>query len=230
MSVLNIIKKRRSIRKYMDVPVEWDKIVQIFEAGRYAPSAGNIQEWKFVIVSDKSVKKKVAEACLKQYWVESAPVIIVICSMVEKSEQFYGDRGRDLYTIQNCATAAENMLLVATDLDLGSCWVGAFDEEMMGDALGIPGRARPMAVLTFGYADEKVPVPPRTVLESLVFLQRYGNRIRNVNMVLWDVSLEIEKKAKQGKDAIEQGAKTLREKIKYHAKKAHEHVKKKMEK
>lgn len=228
MSVLDIIKKRRSIRKYLDVAVEWDKIVQILEAGRYAPSAGNIQEWKFIVISEKDIKKKVAEACLKQYWMETAPAIIVICSMVEKQEQFYGDKGRDLYTIQNCACAAENMMLVATDLGLSSCWVGAFDEEMMCDALNMPTRAKPMVILTIGYPGEEVPVPPRTVLESLVFLQAYGNRIKNVNMVLWDFSLQMEKYAKDGKESVEVGAKNLHERIRHHAERIKEHIKKRI--
>lgn len=229
MSVLNTIKKRRSIRRYLDVAVEWDKVVQILEAGRWAPSAGNLQEWKFVVISDKDTKRKVANACLKQHWVESAPIIIVICSMHEKPVQFYGDRGLNVYMLQNSAAAAENMLLTATDLGLGSCWVGAFDEEMMCDAINIPNRCRPLVVLTLGYADEKVPAPPRTVLESLVFLQRYGNRIRNINVYLWDISLAMEDKAKQGKDAVSRGAKKLHEKVKEHVKKVKERMKKSKE-
>ncbi|PIN86389.1 hypothetical protein COV19_04885 [Candidatus Woesearchaeota archaeon CG10_big_fil_rev_8_21_14_0_10_44_13] len=229
MSVLDIIKKRRSIRRYLDVPVEWDKIVQLLEAGRYAPSSGNIQEWKFVVVSDKTIKRKVAEACLKQYWVEAAPAIIVICSMVEKQEQFYGERGRNVYTYINCAAAAENMLITATELGLGSCLVGAFDESMMCEALNIPTRARPILVLTFGYPGEKVPVPPKMVLEGLVFLQTYACRIRNVNMVLWDVSLEIEKKAREGKEIVERGASKLHERIKHHVKKIKDRFKEDMD-
>lgn len=229
MSVLDIIKKRRSIRKYMDVAVEWDKVVQILEAGRHAPCSGNVQEWKFVVISEPPIKKKVADACLKQYWIEGAPVLIAICSMVEKQEQFYGDRGKDLYTIQNCAAAAENMLLVATELGLASCWVGAFDENMMCEALSIPSRARPLAVLAFGYADEVVPTPPRTVLESLVYLQSYGNRIKNVNVVLWDWSLQMEKYAQGGKEAAQKGAKKLHEKIKQHLGKIRERMQKKTE-
>ncbi|MFO8016537.1 MAG: nitroreductase family protein [Candidatus Woesearchaeota archaeon] len=229
MSLLEVIKERRSIRKYKDVAVEWDKMVQVLEAGRWAPSAGNLQEWKFVVVTEKSVKKKVADACLKQDWIETAPILIVICSNPEKPEQFYGKRGKEMYTFQNCAACAENMILTATEQGLGTCWVGAFDDEMLSDAVGMPGRAKPMMVLTFGYADEKVPAPPRTVLESIVFLQSYGNKVKNVNMVLWDWSLEMEKHAKQGKEAVQSGAKKLHSRLKEHAGKLKESAKKKME-
>jgi len=227
-TVLNIIKKRRSIRKYKDVGVEWDKVVQILEAGRFAPNAGNLQEWRFVVVTEKEIKRSIAEACLKQYWIETAPVIIVICAMTEKPEQFYGERGRKVYTLENCAMAAENMMLVATDLGLGSCVVGAFDEGMMINAVGILPRAKPILVLTVGYADEKVPIPPKTVLETLVFLQKYQNRIKNPNMVLWDWSLQMEKYVKEAKGAAESGASKLHEKIKHHAARLKEHIKKKM--
>jgi nitroreductase len=225
MHVMDAVKKRRSIRKYKDIPVEWDKVVNILFAGQYAPSAGNLQDWKFITVTDPGLKEKITEACLNQVWMLQAPVFIVVCSLPERTHQYYGDRGKK-YVYENCACAGMNMMLEATEQGLGSCWVGAFDETLMRTALGIPDRARPEMVLTLGYADEEVPVPPRTVLESMVFLQKYGNRIKNVNMVLWDWSLMMEDYAKQGKSSVKKNIDKLKhmikDKIEEKAKKAEE--------
>ena len=160
MDVLEAIKKRRSIRKYLDVGVEWEKMIKILEAGQYSPSAGNLQDWKFIVVTEKDVKKKIAEACLNQVWMETAPVHMVVCSNPEKTIQYYGERG-EKYAAEDTACVAMNMLLEATEQGLDSCWIGAFDEQMLRISLGIPDRAKPMMVITLGYADETVPTPPR---------------------------------------------------------------------
>ena len=94
MEVLEAIKSRRSIRKYLDKPVEWELIANILDAGRYAPCAGNLQNWKFVAVTDEGRKKSIAEACLRQLWMEQAPVHIVIFAEVEKFERYYGKQGK----------------------------------------------------------------------------------------------------------------------------------------
>jgi len=212
MDVLEAVKKRRSIRKYAELPVEWDKVVSILEAGRFAPSAGNLQDWKFIVITKKDTKQKIAQACLNQVWMEEAPIHIVICSNPEKTLQYYGKRG-EIYTIQDNACVAMNMMLAATEEGLGTCWVGAFDETMMRLAVGIPDRARPEMIITVGYADEEVPVPPRTVLESLVFLHKYGNRMGDVNAVMWDWSLMMEEYAKGAKAVIQKKMGKLKETI-----------------
>ncbi len=199
--VLDAIKKRRSIRKFLDNPVEWDKIVSILEAGRFAPSSGNLQNWKFLVVTDKDRKKQIAEACLNQVWIATAPVIIAIVSKPEKTLQYYGEAGRK-YTVQNCSCAAYSMLLEAHEEGLGACWVGGFDESMLEIALGLPARAKPEIIIPIGYADEEVPTPPREVLESQVHLNRYNNRIKNFNLVMWDFSLITEDFVKSIKEGI----------------------------
>ena len=208
--MLEIIKKRRSIRKYKDLPVEWDKLVNILTAGQHAPSAGNVQDWKFIVVTDDETRKQIARACVNQVWMETAPMHIVICSIPERTIQYYGKIG-EKYTLEDCACTAMNMMVQATAEGLGSCMVGAFDEMMMRLALNIPERATPVSIVTVGYADEEVPVPPRTVLESMVFLQRYANRYRNFNAILWDYSLQYEEFAKNlKKESRQHGKKFFR--------------------
>ncbi len=202
MDIMDAIKKRRSIRKFLELPVEWDKVISILEAGRYAPTAGNLQAWKFIIINDQGAKDKVAEACLQQLWIAAAPMMIAIVSNPEKHEQHYGKAG-EKYVVQDCAMAAENMMLAAAAQGLASCFVAAFDERMMSSALGIPERGRPEGIVVIGYPDEEVPVPPKTVLESLVFLQKYANRIKDINMVMWDVSLMFEERLKKAKETAQ---------------------------
>lgn len=212
MDVLDAIRKRRSIRKYLPVAVEWDKVVNVLEAGRHAPSAGNLQDWKFVVVTDVDKKRDIATACLNQVWMETAPIHIVICSNPEKPIQQYGDKGEE-YSKEDAACVAMNMMLAATREGLGSCWVGAFEETMLIEAVAIPTRATPRIILTLGYPDEIVPTPPRIPLESLVYLQSYGNRIKNINMVMWDWSLMMEDFVKKSGGKIKAHIEKVKEKI-----------------
>lgn len=171
MDVFEAIRERRSIRKYLDLPVEWDKVGSILEAGRLAPSAGNLQAWKFVVVRDLNKRKLLAEAAGQQYWMEQAPVFIVIVGVFNKHERFFGQRGKELYVIQDCAMAAMHMMLAAHALGLGSCFVSALQEEKVGEIILMRGGARPMGIITIGYAAEKPPMPLRYRLENFCYLE-----------------------------------------------------------
>lgn len=171
MDVFEAIRDRRSIRKYLDLPVEWDKVGSILEAGRLAPSAGNLQAWKFVVVRDLNKRKQLAEAAGQQYWMEQAPVFIVIVGVFNKHERFFGQRGKDLYVIQDCAMAAMHMMLAAHSLGLGTCFVSALQEEKVGEIILIRGGARPMGILTIGYAAEAPKMPLRYRLENFCYFE-----------------------------------------------------------
>lgn len=184
MDVFECIKTRRSVRKFLDAEVTMDQIGEILDAGRFAPCAGNIQNWKFILIKNQQIKNKVGEAAFQQYWVAKAPVIIVICAVVDKLEQYYGVRGERLYSIQNCSAAVENMLLTVHSIGLASCWVSAFDETMVRRALHIPEEVRPQAILPIGYAAEEIPEPPNYTLEDVTFFEEYGNKVGNFDNVM----------------------------------------------
>jgi len=173
MDTLECIRTRRSVRKYQNKEVSWDDIVTILEAGRMAPSSGNIQNWKFVVIREPVNIKKISEACYNQDWMINAPVLIVITADPEQGERFYGARGEHLYTIQNCAAATENMLLAANALGLGGCWVGAFDEPKVRTLCQLPEQVMTHAILTIGYASEKPLLPPKKRIEWLVGLEKF---------------------------------------------------------
>lgn len=184
MDLMDAIAKRRSVRKYLEKPVSWDDVGTILDAGRLAPSAGNLQNWKFIVITDEAKRKAVSEACLQQHWMATAPVHIVICAEPRKAIQFYGIRGDRLYSVQNCAAATQNMLLAATSCGLGSCWVGAFDEGMLKSAASMIEEARPQAVITVGYPAETPKEPMHYTIENVTFLQRWGSRVGDVDAVM----------------------------------------------
>lgn len=210
MDVVECIKTRRSVRKFLDVPVEWDKVGTIVDAARNAPNAGNLQNWKFIIVVKEDTRKGLAEACLQQFWMAKAPVHIIACAEPEKGKRFYGIRGERLYSVQNCAAAVENMLLTAHSLGLGACWIGAFDEEHVKRILGIPDNVRPQAVVPIGYPAEKVPAPMQFQLENIVFVENWGNKVKDMDAVLGYTSAVFRDIVGKGKKA----AKKIKKRIK----------------
>jgi nitroreductase len=214
MDTFECIKTRRSIRKYLDVPVPWDLVSNVLEAGRYSPSAGNLQNWKFIVVLEKGKREQIAEACLKQLWMIPAPVHIVICADPKKAERYYGMRGERLYTIQNCAAVAENMMLEAHNQGLGSCWVGAFDEEMVKRVLAVPEEVRPQIIITLGYPDEEVPRPVRFPLEIMTYFNKWRGRIQDVPSYFLYFGPKIQGWIKAGQELAVKHSKKIIEKTK----------------
>ena len=209
MNVFEAIATRRSIRKFTSQDVPMEILGVVIDAGRYAPSSGNVQNWRFILVKDRDNKQKIAEAAMHQLWIASAPIIIVVCSENEKLKQFYGVRGERLYAVQNCAAAVENMLLTLHSLGLGSCWISDFDEDMLRRALNIPGDIRPQVILPIGYPDEIVPAPTHYTMENVCYFESYGSRITNIERVMQN-PLVFDKLSRvfkgfidAGKDAVE---------------------------
>lgn len=212
MDTIECIMTRRSVRKFKEQPVEWDKIGKILDAGRYAPSSGNLQNWKFIVVSDKEKKKVIAEASAGQHWIADAPYIIVIISEPDKANRFYGIRGERLYAIQNCAAAAENMLLAAHSLGLGSCWIGAFDENKISSILNLIKEVRPHVILPIGYAAE-VDLPPQKFrLENVTYLEAWWGRVKSIDAYLGRTSGTVMKVIDKGADILKKIDKKLKKK------------------
>ncbi|MCW1301070.1 MAG: nitroreductase family protein [Candidatus Nanoarchaeia archaeon] len=175
MDVFECIFRRRSVRSFLNRAVEDEKISKILEAAIHAPSSGDLQNWLFILVRDRKKKLQLAEAALGQMWMTTADVIIAVCSKTSRVTMRYGERGR-LYAIQNCAAAIENMLLAATALGLGSCWVGAFDETAVKHILNIPPEIEVHALIPIGYPAEKTIKPRRLPLEEVVFFEEFGKK------------------------------------------------------
>jgi len=165
MNVFDAIRTRRSIRKYLNKPVEREKLSKILEAARLSPSAANCQPWRFIVVTDQKVKEEL-RAAYDEDWFVSAPVIIVGCAL--PSEAWVRSDGEEYWKV-DLAIAMQNLILEAWDLGLGTCWIGAFREDEVKRILGIPDEARVVALAPLGYpAEEKDPVTKRKPLEEIV--------------------------------------------------------------
>ncbi len=147
MNVFEAIKSRRSIRSYSDRKIEEDKLKKVLEAGRLAPSAGNMQEWKFVVVQDQDLKEKLGTAANNQRFIAKADVIIVGCA-TEVEEIM--TCGQYTYPI-DLAIAMDHMSLQAVEEGLGTCWIGAFKEDEVKKILGIPPEVRVVELMPLGY-------------------------------------------------------------------------------
>ena len=154
MDLFETIKLRRSTRAFTGEEVSDNEVEKILEAARWAPSAGNIQPWDFVVVRKAETKRKLAEAALDQLFIEEASVVIVVCADKDRSGRGYGSRGANLYCLQDTAAAVENILLGACALGLGACWVGAFQESKVSLILNAPGGVRPVAIVPVGRPGE----------------------------------------------------------------------------
>jgi nitroreductase len=153
MELTEAIKGRRSIRKYKNQPIADETVMELVEAATYAPSAGNIQPWHFVIAKSPAIKRKLGEAAYNQAGIEQAPIVIVVCADENQTQPRYGKRGTSLYCLQDTAAATQNILLTAYSLGLGTCWIGAFNDEQAKEAINAPQGVRPVAIIPVGYAE-----------------------------------------------------------------------------
>lgn len=168
MDVFDAILERRSIRNFKQQQVEIEVVETLIEAARWAPSAGNVQPWEFIIVySDKS-RQELSKAALGQKVLEQAPVVIVVCVDEGRAEESYGLRGKTLYCLQDTGAAIQNMLLIARAMELGTCWVGAFDEAQVRLVINAPACMRPVALVPVGVPNEAPKARSRRPLNEIV--------------------------------------------------------------
>jgi nitroreductase len=172
MDTLEAIRKRRSVRSFRPDPVPEGDLRKMLEAASWAPSAGNCQPLELVVVRDPKVKEEVKEAAFGQPFLEEAPVLVVVCADVERTTHRYGERG-ELFYVQDTAAATQNLLLAATSLGYGTCWVGAFLEEEVSRALRLPRGVRPLAIVPIGRSAESPEAPPRRPLKEIVHRDGY---------------------------------------------------------
>ncbi len=159
---MDSILSRRSIRKYQDKPVESVKLTQLLEAARQAPSAKNLQNWRYVVVRDQHTKNQLVSACRHQQFIAEAPV--VIAGIADPTLKWYQlDMG----------ITFEHIALQAVELGLGSCWIGAFDEPQVSKLLKVPRQLETVILMTVGYPAESPRSRPRNSLDTLVCYDSY---------------------------------------------------------
>jgi nitroreductase len=164
---LDVIARRRSVRHFNSkLTVSDADVTALLEAATAAPTAGNIQPWRFVVVRTNEARDRLAGA-LHQKWATGAPVTIAVCVDPRPCYARYSDRGERLYALQDTAAAVENILLAAVDRGLAACWVGAFDEDAVREALGVTAPITPIAIIPVGHSAEAAGRPARRPLDEV---------------------------------------------------------------
>ena len=168
MTVLEAIRKRYSCRAYQDKAIEQEKLDTILEAARLAPSAKNLQDWRFVVVTDKEKKHKLAEAANNQTFIEKAGAVIVACSVSSEIMRC----GQTLGPI-DVAIALEHIALQATQLGLATCWIGLFYPDKVRPIVGIPQDVAIIELMAVGYPADKPKEPKREPIEKIVCYEQW---------------------------------------------------------
>jgi len=150
MSFFELIKKRHSTRSFQKKPVDKVSLDKILTAAEFAPSAGNLNAYEITVVKDEGQKKSLSEAALGQTSVALASIVLVFSAVAGKSTCKYAKRG-ELYSIQDATIACSYAQLAAADLNLGSVWVGAFNEAEVSVAAKLKPGSRPIALLPIGH-------------------------------------------------------------------------------
>jgi nitroreductase len=168
MDFFDVIRTRRSIRRFDERPVEEEKLAAILEAANAAPSAGNLQAYEIYLLRDQPALTRLAGVIGNMDFFPEAKVVLAFCTNPERSVLRYSDRGRTLYALQDATIACTHAMLAATALGLSSVWVGAFQEQAVAEALSLPASIRPVALLPIGYPGETVEPRSRRSLKELV--------------------------------------------------------------
>lgn len=167
MEILEIIKTRRSIRRFQTKEVAKEKVEKLIDALIWAPSAGNLQARKFYFVFNKEIKEKLARAAFDQRFIAQAPLVVVGCTD-DEIEWKYGKRGKTLYSICDVAMSVQNLMLLAVEQGVGTCPVGAFDEEKVREILNLPKNLRPIIIVPVGYPVHKPLASSRVSKEEAI--------------------------------------------------------------
>lgn len=168
MDVFQAIKQRRSVRKFDHTKVVSDEqIRKLLEAANLAPSAGNIQSYFLYVVKNPQLKRELYEAAGEQNSITESFFVIVACADLNRSKSKYDKRGEELYAIQDPTIALQNLCLTATEMGLGSVWIGGFNENKVREALEIPEHLRPISMMPIGYPAESPEPKTRRELDDI---------------------------------------------------------------
>lgn len=173
MDFLKLAKKRRSVRDFSSRAVKDVDINNIIDAARWAPSANNRQNWRFIVVRDKNAKKKVAQSCYGQGSMANAGVLIVACSMPGIIKRQFPKNGEKM-AVQGASAAIQNILLAATEKGIASCWCGVSAHKGLHALLNIPGDVSIEAVIALGYPGRRISPTQRLDVHDIMFYNEWG--------------------------------------------------------
>jgi nitroreductase len=163
------VRHRHSVRKFRsDVAVEKEKLHAILEMACAAPSAGDLQSYRILVISDPAQRQRFAEIAHQQNFIADAPICLLFCSDPQRAGQKYGPRGEQLYALQDATIAASYAQLAVVAAGMASTWVGYFDEQQVREAFALDAGLIPVAALCVGYPAELPEESPRRPLAEVV--------------------------------------------------------------
>lgn len=168
MQFSELIMKRRSYRSFTGGAMTKKQLEYILTAAVRSPNACNMQSWHFTAVCGKEEIEKLCPTVYSRDWIKNASVVIIVSTDKEGVEKRFGERGRDLFAIQDTACAMNNILMAAADMGFGGCFIGAFDEDACREMFSLGDRYRPVALAAIGTIDEEVPLRERKPMEEVV--------------------------------------------------------------
>jgi len=168
---MEVMKARRSVRKYRPDPIPENIFKAIISAARVAPSAANAQPWKFIIVTDEELKLKLINACNGQKFIAEAPVIIVGCGLPDEAYATVGGYMNSF--AMDVTIAMDHLILAAAAYGLGTCWIAAFKEDKVRELLGIPDDVRVVALTPIGYPNDQPSKESRKDLAELICYDKF---------------------------------------------------------
>jgi nitroreductase len=169
MDVSEAIRRRYSCRNYKDKPLDQQQLAAILEAARQAPSAKNLQDWRFVVVTEKTARKRLAAAANNQTFLETAGAVIIACTVSDHVMRC----GQAIGPI-DVSIAIEHMCLQATEMGLGTCWIGSFYPEKVRAVVGIPEQVEIIELLALGHPADSPKEHRREPLESLACFEKWS--------------------------------------------------------
>jgi nitroreductase len=170
MDIMEAIRTRKSVREYLDKPVTEETLDRVMEAARLAPSARNGQEWRFIAIRDKATRERIAVDAARQPFIGQAAVLLACCAETDERMMSCGQLA---YPI-DVAIAMDHLSLAAAAEGLGTCWIGAFDERKVKEALGIPAGVRVVQLMPLGYpADPGAVAKRRLPLAQILHRERW---------------------------------------------------------
>ncbi len=184
---LDLVRSRRSVRKYTGESVSQEEVARILEAGRLAPSGNNAQPWRFIVVRDEGTKRRLSEVAGRQGFIVEAPVTIAVIADPKAKMKTAVDMERSdapqvptmavIKAVRDAAIAADHMVMAAADMGLGTCWVAKYEQEEIKPVLDVPAECFVVTLITVGYAMHRPEPTPRFELHEVVFDERYGRRV-----------------------------------------------------
>ncbi|MGC8849847.1 MAG: nitroreductase family protein [Candidatus Bathyarchaeia archaeon] len=204
---MEVLKGRRSVRRYLPDRVPIGILYRILESAGWAPSAHNAQPWRFLVIIDEGLKRRLAEAMAEE-WIKDltadglshgdarsraeasiamftgSPALILACLSMDGMDRYPDERRMRIeyiMAVQSLAAAIQNMLLTIRYMGLGGCWFCAplFCKDKVREILGIPGDVEPQALITLGYPGEEPPPPPRKPIQKFSYLDHWGEEFRS---------------------------------------------------